>query len=145
MAVRPRCAVRLVLTAALAAIPGAVASPLPAHAHGAPAAPISRTLACGPEGGATAKSAACKAALAASGGPGAFDGWDYLHVANVDGRDREVIPDGHLCSGGLDQFKGLDLPRMDWPTTSLTAGARYTFRYTFTIPHPGSFRMFVTR
>jgi chitin-binding protein len=124
---------------------GTVLVATPALAHGAPANPLSRTLACGPLGGTTARSAACQAALAASGGPGAFNNWDYLHVPNVNGRDREVIPDGHLCSGGLDTFKGLDLARTDWPSTKLTSGAKYTFRYTFTIPHPGSFRMFVTR
>jgi chitin-binding protein len=133
------------VAAALGLLGGALVVPAPARAHGAPADPISRTLACGPAGGAAAKSAACRAALAASGGPGAFETWDYLRVPGVNGRDREVIPDGRLCSGGLDTFRGLDLPRTDWPSTTLTAGARYTFRYVTTIEHPGSFRMFVTR
>jgi chitin-binding protein len=149
MAISRRIAVPSVLAALLAAVMavpvGALMVATAAYPHGAPANPLSRTLECGPLGGATSRSTACKAALAASGGPGSFNDWDYLHVPNVNGRDREVIPDGHLCSGGLDTFKGLDLARTDWPTTTLTAGARYTFRYTFTIPHPGSFRMFVTR
>jgi chitin-binding protein len=145
MAISRSVAVPEVLAVLLAAVVGALTSAAPAFPHGAPANPLSRTLACGPLGGATARSAACKAALAASGGPGSFNDWDYLHVPNVNGRDKEVIPDGHLCSGGLDTFKGLDLARTDWPSTTLTSGANYTFRYTYTIPHPGSFRMFVTR
>jgi len=45
-------------------------------------------------------SAACKAATAASGGGSAFTDWDNLRVPNVNGRDRQLIPDGKLCSGG---------------------------------------------
>jgi chitin-binding protein len=56
-----------------------------------------------------------------------------------------VIPDGHLCSGGIERFQGLDLPRTDWPSTRLTSGAQFTFTYRETIPHEGSFRFFVTR
>ncbi len=118
----------------------------PAQAHGAMASPMSRAVECGPEGGKAAMSAACKAAAAASnGGAMAFAAWDNLRVPNVNGRDRQRIPDGQLCSGGLSQFKGLDLARADWPTTTLSAGARFTFRYRVTIPHKGSFRLYVTR
>ncbi|TQS40193.1 lytic polysaccharide monooxygenase [Cryptosporangium phraense] len=116
----------------------------PASAHGTLTSPISRTAACGTEGGATARSAACRAAVAASQ-PGAAEAWDNLRVAGVDGRDRSVIPDGKLCSGGLDQYAGLDLPRTDWPTTTVTPGARFTFRYATTIPHQGTFKLFVTK
>ena len=90
-----------------------------ASAHGALTAPVSRTAACGTEGGKTAQSAACKAAIAASE-PGAAAAWDNLRVAGVDGRDRATIPDGKLCSGGLAQYAGLDLARTDWPTTTVT-------------------------
>jgi predicted carbohydrate-binding protein with CBM5 and CBM33 domain len=117
----------------------------PAHAHGAMASPVSRASACGPEGGTAATSAACRAAAAASGGAGAFDAWDEIRVPGVNGRDRQVIPDGKLCSGGLAQFKGLDLARADWPATTLVAAASFTFRYRVTIPHRGSFRLYVTR
>ena len=56
-----------------------------------------------------------------------------------------MIPDGRLCSGGLDAFRGLDLARSDWPATTLTAGDRFTFRYRQRIPHRGTFRLYVTR
>jgi predicted carbohydrate-binding protein with CBM5 and CBM33 domain len=116
----------------------------PAHAHGALANPVSRVYACGPEGGQNAQSTACKAAIAANGTQG-FADWDNLRVANVAGRDRQVIPDGKLCSGGLPAFKGLDLARADWPTTKLSSGASFTFSYRETIPHKGTFRLYITR
>jgi chitin-binding protein len=125
----------IVVTAALAA---------PAQAHGALNNPVSRVYACSPEGGQGTRSAACKAAIAVSGAQ-AFAEWDNLRVPNVNGRDRQLIPDGKLCSGGLAAYRGLDLARADWPATKLTAGANLTFTYRTTIPHQGSFRMYVTR
>jgi predicted carbohydrate-binding protein with CBM5 and CBM33 domain len=124
-----------VVTAALAA---------PAQAHGALNNPVSRVYACSPEGGQGTRSAACKAAIAVSGAE-TFAEWDNLRVPNVNGRDRQLIPDGKLCSGGLPAYRGLDLARADWPATKLTAGANFTFTYRTTIPHQGSFRMYVTR
>src|SRR5262245_59026776 len=103
--------------------------------------PPSRAFACGPEG-ASAATAACRAAIAVSGD---LKDWDSVRVANVAGRDRTVIPDGRLCSGGLDRYRGLDLARTDWPATPMTPGAAYSFRYRTTIPHKGSFRLYLTR
>jgi predicted carbohydrate-binding protein with CBM5 and CBM33 domain len=65
-------------------------------------------------------------------------------VPNIAGRDRQLIPDGKLCSGGLAAFKGLDLGRADWPTTTVSSGAAFTFKYKASIPHEGSFRLYVT-
>ncbi|MFF5984221.1 lytic polysaccharide monooxygenase [Streptomyces olindensis] len=115
----------------------------PARAHGAPTDPVSRVVACSPEGGDRAGSAACRAAVAANGAP--FTAWDNLRVANVDGRDRQTIPDGELCSGGLPAYRGLDLARADWPATEVAPGARLTLRYVSTIPHTGTFRMYLTK
>ncbi|MEW9549788.1 lytic polysaccharide monooxygenase [Nonomuraea sp. NPDC050783] len=124
----------------LATVTGVALATGPAGAHGALESPVSRAAACG----ATGASAACRAAAAVKGSalPG---GWDDLRVANVGGRDRQVIPDGKLCSGGLPGFRGLDLARKDWPATRVRAGARFTFRYRGTIPHRGTFRLYVTR
>ncbi|MDW4906304.1 lytic polysaccharide monooxygenase [Streptomyces sp. ADMS] len=130
----------------------AVAAPLlltlstagPAQAHGAPTTPVSRAFACSPDGGSTAGTAACRAALTANGGA-PFTFWDNLRVANVKGRDRAVIPDGRLCSGGLPDYRGLDLARSDWPSTTLSPGARLTMTYRSTIPHTGTFKMFLTK
>jgi chitin-binding protein len=115
---------------------------LPALAHGAPVQPISRTAACA-AGGEDAGTAACKAALKANGG--AFGNFDNLRVPGVDGKDRQFIPDGKLCSGGLPEFKGLDIGRSDWPVTRLTAGGKLTVQYRTTIPHEGSFRIYLTK
>ncbi len=111
-------------------------------AHGALTSPASRAAVCGGES--TLKAGpACAAAVEVSG-PAMAKEWDDLRVADVAGRDRELIPDGKLCSGGLDRFSGLDLARADWPATGLTPGAEHTFRYRGTIPHQGTFRMYVT-
>ncbi|UBU13705.1 lytic polysaccharide monooxygenase auxiliary activity family 9 protein [Nonomuraea gerenzanensis] len=117
----------------------------PAGAHGALEDPLSRAAACGAEGPRqAANSAACRAAVRVSGGV-LPRSWDDLRVANVAGRDRQVVPDGKLCSGGLAAFKGLDLARADWPATTVRAGARFAFRYRGTIPHRGVFRLYVTK
>ncbi|MFJ7021332.1 lytic polysaccharide monooxygenase [Streptomyces sp. NPDC101117] len=115
----------------------------PAQAHGAPTDPVSRVYACSPEGGVAARSAACRAAVAANGAP--FTAWDNLRIANVNGRDRQVVPDGGLCSGGLSAYRGLDLARSDWPSTRLTPGATLTMRYSSTIPHTGTFQLYLTK
>ncbi|MCG5468693.1 lytic polysaccharide monooxygenase [Micromonospora sp. LAH09] len=112
----------------------------PAAAHGAPTNPVSRAAACGPEGRYAATSA-CQAAVQAGA---AVREWDNVRVAAINGRDRERIPNGELCSGGLSAYRGLDLPRTDWPSTELTTGAKFTFTYRTTIEHRGTFRLYVT-
>ncbi|MET7700504.1 lytic polysaccharide monooxygenase [Streptomyces sp. NPDC005485] len=116
---------------------------VPAQAHGAPTDPVSRVFACSPDGGDRARTAACGAAIAANGAP--FTDWDNLRVADVGGRDREVIPDGKLCSGGLPAYKGLDVARADYPATRLTPGAAFTLAYSSTIPHTGTFKLYLTK
>jgi chitin-binding protein len=136
-------------TATAAAV--AVAAPLllltwavgPAQAHGAPTDPVSRVAACSPEGGSNTGTAACRAAIAANGAP--FTAWDNLRVAGVGGRDRQVIPDGQLCSGGLPAYKGLNLARADWPSTRMTPGATFTLSYSSTIPHTGTFKLYLSK
>jgi chitin-binding protein len=113
----------------------------PAWAHGAPTDPVSRVSACSPEGGSQG-SAACRAAVAANGAP--FTAWDNMRIAGVNGRDREVVPDGQLCSGGLAAYRGLDLARADWPSTRLAPGSTLNLTYRSTIPHTGTFKMFLT-
>ncbi|NEB91795.1 lytic polysaccharide monooxygenase auxiliary activity family 9 protein [Streptomyces bauhiniae] len=139
------------MTARLSTLAAAAATPLlllpwtagPAQAHGAPTDPVSRVYACSPQGGSAERSAACRAAIAANGAP--FTAWDNLRVPGVNGRDRQVIPDGKLCSGNLPAYRGLDLARTDWPATRLTPGARMTLTYASTIAHEGSFRLYLTK
>jgi chitin-binding protein len=109
-----------IVVAVLAAVTGGLAAAGPAAGHGAPDRPMSRTAACAPDGP-YETAAVCQAALAASDRT-AFEDWDYVRVAGVAGRDREVIPDGALCSGGAPGFAGLDLPRAGWPATALADG-----------------------
>jgi len=126
------------LAALLAVLPAA-----PALAHGAMTSPVSRAAACGTEGGRRARSRACQAALDSSG-VSSFDDWDTVRVPGVNGRDRQRIPDGQLCSGGIAGFAGLDAARSDWPSTTLRAGDEVTFTYRATIPHRGTFRLYLT-
>jgi chitin-binding protein len=133
---------RRTVTTAVAVTALLLAPAAPVAAHGAPDNPLSRTLACAP-GGTHEQSEVCQAALAASD-RAAFEDWDYLHIAGVAGQHREAVPDGELCSGGVDQFAGLDLPRGDWPAIELVPGAEVTFTYRTTIPHQGIFRLYVT-
>ncbi|WP_229913528.1 lytic polysaccharide monooxygenase auxiliary activity family 9 protein [Streptomyces capitiformicae] len=114
----------------------------PAAAHGAPTDPVSRVSACSPEGDSQG-SAACEAAIAANGAP--FTAWDNMRIAGVNGRDREVVPDGQLCSGGLAPYKGLDLARADWPSARLSPGSTLNLTYRTTIPHTGTFKLFLTK
>ncbi|WP_406057040.1 lytic polysaccharide monooxygenase [Streptomyces sp. NBC_01077] len=115
----------------------------PAFAHGSMTDPVSRVSACYAEGPEAPKSAACKAAVAASGTQAFYD-WNAVNIANAAGKHRELIPDGKLCSAGNDKYRGLDLARADWPASSLNSGA-HTFRYKGTAPHRGSFALYVTK
>ncbi|MEU8775964.1 lytic polysaccharide monooxygenase [Streptomyces sp. NPDC048606] len=142
MPVRRRTATRI---AAVGLAPLAVAAyaAVPAAAHGSMTDPVSRVAACYAEGPESPKSAACKAAVAASGAQAFYD-WNAVNIANAAGKSRSLIPDGQLCSAGNSKYKGLDLPRTDWPASPMTAGA-HTFRYKGTAPHKGSFELYVTK
>lgn len=133
--------VRRAAAAVLVAVATVPVTAAPAAGHGAPTDPLSRAAACAPQSR-YAGTAACRAAVEAGA---AVREWDNVRVSAVNGRDRERIPDGELCSGGLSAYRGLDLARTDWPATELTAGARFTFRYRTTIPHRGTFRLYLTR
>ncbi|MFI5891698.1 lytic polysaccharide monooxygenase [Actinoplanes sp. NPDC051513] len=133
---------RLAAAAAVAGVLPLLAG-APAFAHGAPTAPISRTAACAAGGGTATGTAACKAARAANGGP--FGTFDNLRVPNVNGNDKKFVPDGKLCSGGLDAFKGLDIARDDFPSTTVTGGKSLAIKYRATLPHTGSFRIYLTK
>ncbi|MFB7279593.1 lytic polysaccharide monooxygenase [Streptomyces hydrogenans] len=128
-------------TVAALALSGLAASP--AVAHGSMTDPVSRVAACYAEGPEAPSSAACKAAVVASGTQAFYD-WNAVNIANAAGQHRQLIPDGKLCSAGNDKYRGLDLARADWPASKLTAG-KHTFRYKGTAPHKGSFALYVTK
>ncbi|MWA10125.1 lytic polysaccharide monooxygenase auxiliary activity family 9 protein [Streptomyces sp. BA2] len=118
-------------------------SAAPAAAHGSMTDPVSRVSACFQEGPEAPKSAACKAAVAASGAQAFYD-WNGVNIANAAGKSKEIIPDGKLCSAGNDKYKGLDLPRADWPSSKMSGG-NHTFHYKGTAPHKGSFELYITK
>ncbi|MEC4020815.1 lytic polysaccharide monooxygenase [Streptomyces sp. H27-D2] len=115
----------------------------PAAAHGSMTDPVSRVSACFAEGPENPKSAACKALVAASGTQALYD-WNAVNIANAAGKSQQIIPNGKLCSAGNDKYKGLDLPRADWPSSKM-AGGKHTFRYKGTAPHRGSFELYITK
>lgn len=115
----------------------------PATAHGSMSDPVSRVSACFAEGPEHPRSAACKAMVAAGGTQPLYD-WNEVNIGDAAGRHRQIIPDGKLCSAGRDKYKGLDLPRADWPGTKLASG-KHTFRYRATAPHRGTFELYITK
>ncbi|MEU5583129.1 lytic polysaccharide monooxygenase [Streptomyces huasconensis] len=136
---------KLAAIAAVGAAPLALTalSATPAAAHGSMTDPVSRVSACFQEGPESPRSTACKAAVAASGTQAFYD-WNGVNIANAAGKSKQIIPDGKLCSAGNDKYKGLDLPRADWPSSKLSSG-KHTFHYKGTAPHRGSFELYVTK
>jgi predicted carbohydrate-binding protein with CBM5 and CBM33 domain len=134
--------VRRLLALTGAAVVAGLLPSVPALAHGAPTSPISRSAACA-GGGSKTGTAACKAALKANGG--AFGSFDNIRVPNVNGNDKKFVPDGELCGGGLDAFKGLNIARDDFPATTVTGGKTLAIKYRATIAHKGSFRVYLTK
>jgi chitin-binding protein len=120
-----------------------------AYAHGALQAPASRTYACYVDGLTSTgeikpTNPACAAAVAAGGTQPLYDWYGVLR-SDGGGRTRGFIPDGKLCSGGFDKYAAYDAPRADWPATSLQAGAMFSFVYGAWVPHPGGFKLYVTK
>ncbi|MFD6418261.1 lytic polysaccharide monooxygenase [Streptomyces sp. NPDC060194] len=135
----------LVTVAATGAVPLALGAltAAPAAAHGTLGDPVSRVAACYAEGPESPDSAACKAAVAAGGTQALYD-WNGIRIGDAAGRHQARIADGELCSAGDPAFKGMDLARADWPSTTVEAGA-YTFRYRVTAPHKGTFTLYLTK
>ncbi|WP_037860572.1 lytic polysaccharide monooxygenase auxiliary activity family 9 protein [Streptomyces sp. NRRL S-340] len=115
----------------------------PASAHGTMGGPVSRVFQCYAEGPESPRSAACKAAVAAGGTQALYD-WNGVRIGDVNGRHQARIPDGKLCSANDPEFKGLDLPRADWPATAVRGGA-HTFEYRVTAQHRGTFTVYITK
>ncbi|MFJ9627624.1 lytic polysaccharide monooxygenase [Streptomyces sp. NPDC101175] len=58
--------------------------------------------------------------------------------------------DGQICNGGLSRFAQLSAPKTPsgtaWPTTKVTGGQSYTFRWQFTAMHATTdFKYYVTK
>lgn len=101
-------------------------------AHGYVSSPKSRVLVCKENGVENPTLPACIAAKA-EGNTG-FYSPQYIQIGGVIDNHQAFVPDGKLCSAGLNLFRGLDLTRMDWPATQVTAGSR-EFVWTNTARH----------
>ncbi|MGW4206317.1 lytic polysaccharide monooxygenase auxiliary activity family 9 protein [Streptomyces sp. NPDC004726] len=136
---------KVTMVAALGLAPLALAglTAVPAAAHGSMTDPVSRIAGCYAEGPESPDTDACKALVAAGGTQPLYD-WNEVNIGDVAGAHKSKIPDGKLCSAGRDKYRGLDVPRTDWPSTNLTAGER-TFRWRATAPHKGTMELFITK
>ena len=118
-----------------------------AGAHGSMEVPVSRVYNCRQEGPENPRSAACRAAAAAGGTQALYD-WNGVNRLDANGRHRQIIPDGKLCSAGKESHKGLDLARNDWPARSIAPNASGSFDFVFlaTAPHATrTFEFYITK
>ena len=116
------------------------------YAHGSMEIPVSRVYNCFLEGPENPQTEACKAAVREGGTQALYDWNGVNRLAN--GRHREVIPDGKLCSAGKESHKGLDLARSDWRTTTIVPDQTGNFDFVFlaTAPHSTDyFEFYVTK
>ncbi|GAA3778424.1 carbohydrate-binding protein CbpC [Streptomyces coacervatus] len=141
MPARRKAAVVVALGTAPLALTALAAAP--ASAHGTMGDPVSRVAQCYAENPESPKSDACRAAVTAGGTQALYD-WNGIRIGDANGQHQTLIPDGKLCSADNEEFKGLDLPRADWPATSVHSGS-YTFKYRVTAPHKGTFKVYVTK
>ncbi|MBL1080465.1 lytic polysaccharide monooxygenase [Streptomyces actinomycinicus] len=76
--------------------------------------------------------------------------WEPQSVEGPKGFPAAGPADGQICNAGLGQFAQLSSPRTPsgaaWPTTRVTGGQSYTFRWQFTAMHATTdFRYYVTK
>ncbi|MFI5985819.1 lytic polysaccharide monooxygenase [Streptomyces sp. NPDC051555] len=73
--------------------------------------------------------------------------WEPQSVEGLKGFPAAGPADGRICSGNHTEFAQLDDPRGGaWPTTKITSGAPYDFRWQFTANHSTTdFRYYVTK
>ncbi|MFE3141130.1 lytic polysaccharide monooxygenase [Streptomyces scopuliridis] len=73
--------------------------------------------------------------------------WEPQSVEGPKGFPAAGPADGKICSGGLGQFAQLDDPRGGaWPTTNVSGGQSYNFRWQFTARHATTdFKYYITK
>lgn len=120
------------------------AFPKQAAAHGAMGNPPGRVYVCYLEGPESPDSAACQAAVALGGTQALYD-WNGIRQGNAGGNHQALIPDGKLCSANDPEFVGMDLPRSDWPATTLPTSGNYTWSFRVTAQHMGYMHLYVTK
>ncbi|MFI6641955.1 lytic polysaccharide monooxygenase [Streptomyces sp. NPDC050504] len=73
--------------------------------------------------------------------------WEPQSVEGPKGFPAGGPSDGRICAGGLGQFSQLDDPRGGaWPTTQVSAGQSYSFRWRITARHSTTdFKYYITK
>ncbi|GGU13797.1 lytic polysaccharide monooxygenase [Streptomyces coeruleorubidus] len=76
--------------------------------------------------------------------------WEPQSVEGPKGFPASGPADGQICNAGLGQFGQLSAPRTPsggaWPTTKVTGGQTYTFRWQFTAMHATTdFKYYITK
>ncbi|WP_373308737.1 lytic polysaccharide monooxygenase auxiliary activity family 9 protein [Streptomyces minutiscleroticus] len=76
--------------------------------------------------------------------------WEPQSVEGPKGFPAAGPADGQICSGNHTNFSALDQPKTPsggaWPTTKVTGGQSYTFRWQFTARHSTTdFKYFITK
>ncbi|MEU3305092.1 lytic polysaccharide monooxygenase [Streptomyces sp. NPDC006678] len=73
--------------------------------------------------------------------------WEPQSVEGLKGFPAAGPADGTICAGGNSRFAQLDDPRGGaWPTTKVSSGQNYTFRWTFTANHRTTdFKYYITK
>ena len=102
-----------------------------------PARPCSRPAARAATATPTSRSAARSSAPTARSTNCGDIQWEPQSVEGPKGFPAAGPADGTICAGGNSRFAQLDDPRggTGWPTTKLTGGQTYTFRWQFTARH----------
>ena len=118
-----------------------------AYSHGTMTNPISRIYNCFLENPENPKSDACKEAVSVGGTQALYD-WNGVNQGNANDMHMDVVPDGQLCGGGQELFKGLNLARDDWFTNSVMPDSNGNLQFVFraTAPHSTEyFNFFITK
>ncbi|XLM21134.1 lytic polysaccharide monooxygenase, partial [Chromobacterium piscinae] len=124
---------------------GCLSAPL--WAHGTMEIPINRVYSCFLEGPEAPKTPACQAAKQVGGTQAMYD-WNGINQNPQGDNHQAAVPDGTLCGGGKAEFKGFNLAREDWRTTSIVpdANGNFEFIYKATAPHATKyFKFYVTK
>ncbi len=126
-----------------AVVIGSLLAASQAFAHGYVSSPKSRVLQCKENGVESPTNPACIAAKAA--GNGGLYTIQEVAVGGVRDNHQSFIPDGRLCSANRANLFGMDLARLDWPATNVSAGP-LQFVWTNTAAHKSMyFRYYITR